>query len=41
MELFLRWKITCPLEAPAGGDPDIDFWYADEATGTEDAAIQV
>ena len=26
-------------EAPAGGDPDIDFWYADEATGTEDAAI--
>ena len=26
-------------EAPAGGDPDIDLWYADEATGTEDAAI--
>ena len=20
-------------EAPAGGDPDIDLWYADEATG--------
>ena len=28
-------------EAPAGGDPDIDLWYADEATGTEDAAPQV
>ena len=26
-------------EAPAGGDPDIALWYADEATGTEDAAI--
>ena len=26
-------------EAPAGGDPDINLWYADEATGTEDAAI--
>ena len=26
-------------EAPAGGDPDIDLWYADEATGTEDAAV--
>ena len=26
-------------EAPAGGDPDIDLWYADEATGAEDAAI--
>jgi hypothetical protein len=27
------------MEAPAGGDPDINLWYADEATGTEDAAI--
>ena len=26
-------------EVPAGGDPDIDLWYADEATGAEDAAI--
>ena len=34
----LGGKITC-LEAPAGGDPDINLWYADEATGTEDAAI--
>jgi hypothetical protein len=31
-------KITC-LETPAGGDPDIDLWYADEATGVEDTAI--
>jgi len=34
----LGGKITC-MEAPAGGDPDINLWYADEATGTEDAAI--
>jgi hypothetical protein len=34
----LGGKITC-LEAPAGGDPDINLWYADEATGAEDAAI--
>ena len=34
----LSGKITC-MEAPAGGDPDINLWYADEATGTEDAAI--
>ena len=34
----LGGKLTC-LEAPAGGDPDINLWYADEATGTEDAAI--
>ena len=27
------------LEAPGTGEPDIDLWYADEATGTEDAAI--
>jgi hypothetical protein len=27
------------MEAPAGGDPDINLWYADEATGAEDAAI--
>ena len=30
--------ITC-LETPAGGDPDIDFTSADEATGVQDAAI--
>ena len=30
-------ELTC-LEAPAGGDPDINLWYADEATGAEDAA---
>jgi hypothetical protein len=34
----LGGKITC-FEAPAGGDPDINLWYADEATGTEDAAV--
>ena len=34
----LGGKMTC-LEAPAGGDPDINLWYADEATGTEDAAV--
>ena len=34
----LGGKLTC-LEAPAGGDPDINLWYADEATGAEDAAI--
>ena len=34
----LGGKLTC-LEAPAGGDPDINLWYADEATSTEDAAI--
>lgn len=27
------------LETPTTGEPDIDVWYADEATGTEDAAI--
>lgn len=30
--------MTC-LEAPTTGDPDIDLWAADEATGTEDAAV--
>jgi hypothetical protein len=30
--------MTC-LEAPATGEPDIDIYSADEATGTEDAAI--
>lgn len=30
--------VTC-LEAPTGGDPDIDLYSADEATGVEDAAI--
>ena len=27
------------FELPAGGDPDIDLWYATEATGVEDGAI--
>jgi hypothetical protein len=31
-------KITC-LEAPTGGDPDINLWYADEDTGVEDTLI--
>ena len=31
-------RITC-LEAPTGGDPDIDLYSATEATGTEDTAI--
>ena len=31
-------KMTC-LEVPAGGDPDVDLWYADEATGVEDTLI--
>jgi len=30
--------VTC-LEAPAGGEPDIDFYTAPEATLTEDSAI--
>ena len=30
--------VTC-LEAPAGGDPNIDLYAADEATGVEDGAI--
>ena len=34
----LGGKLTC-LEAPAGGDADINLWYADAATGAEDAAI--
>src|SRR3990167_8355543 len=31
-------EITC-LETPAGGDPDIDFYSATEATGTENALV--
>ncbi len=30
--------IRC-LEVPTGGDPDVDFWSANEATGAFDAAI--
>jgi hypothetical protein len=30
--------IRC-LEVPTGGDPDVDFWAADEATGAFDTAI--
>lgn len=35
---ILGGTITC-LEAPTGGDPDIDLYSATEATGTEDTAI--
>lgn len=35
---ILTGRVTC-LEAPTGGDPDIDLYAADEATGVEDAAI--
>ena len=31
-------RITC-LEAPTGGDPDIDLYYATEATGVEDTLV--
>ena len=31
-------KMTC-LEVAGGGDPDVDLWYADEATGTEDTLV--
>jgi hypothetical protein len=31
-------RITC-LEVPTGGDPDVDFWAADEATGAFDDAV--
>ena len=31
-------KMTC-LELPAGGDPNIDLYSADEATGVEDTAV--
>ena len=31
-------KVTC-LEVPAGGDADVDFWYGDNATGVQDAAV--
>lgn len=36
--IIVSGRVTC-LEAPAGGDPDIDLYAADEATGTEDDAI--
>ena len=35
---ILTGKITC-LEAPSGGDADIDLYSATEATGSEDDAI--
>ena len=35
---ILGGKLTC-LKDPAGGDPDIDLWYADESTGREDTQI--
>ncbi len=31
-------KITC-LETPTGGDPDIDLWYTDDASGVEDTDV--
>jgi hypothetical protein len=31
-------SVTC-LEVPAGGDVDVDLWYADNATGVQDAAV--
>ena len=31
-------KITC-LETPTGGEPDIDLWYTDDATGVEDSLV--
>ena len=30
--------IRC-LEVPAGGDAEVDLWYADEATGVEDTDV--
>lgn len=30
--------ITC-LQTPTGGDPDIDLWYTDDATGVEDTLV--
>jgi len=30
--------VTC-LQTPAGGEPDIDLWYTDDATGVEDTLI--
>lgn len=35
---WLTGRVTC-LEAPAGGDPDIDIYMAVESTGSEDQAI--
>lgn len=38
MGTLVAGKVTC-LEAPATGEPNIDLFSADEATGTEDVAI--
>ena len=35
--IFGGW-VRC-LEVPTGGDPDVDLWYADEATGVEDTDV--
>ena len=35
---YLTGRVTC-LEAPAGGDPDINIYMAVEGTGVEDAPI--
>ena len=35
---ILGGTVTC-LEVPAGGDPDVDLWYADNATGAQEAAV--
>ena len=36
--LIFRGQVSC-AETPLTGEPDIDLYSADEATGTEDAAI--
>ena len=38
MGTLVAGYVQC-LETPAGGEPDIDLYAADEATGTEDAAV--
>lgn len=35
---IIAGRVTC-FETPAGGDPDIDLWYANEATGAQGALI--
>ena len=35
---IIAGRVTC-FETPATGDPDIDLWYADEATGAQGALI--
>lgn len=35
---IIAGRVTC-FEAPLGGDPDVDIWYANEATGAQGALI--